>query len=101
MQKVIIKPVAAKEIKLNDLQGNEIVAYRSQNSPNYCILAKLTQKDFGQQKYGFVALNCSNSSPRYVGDTWYDAIATAGKSREIMVFASMDEMLTAMLNKTF
>ena len=101
MQKIIIKPVAAKEIKLNDLQGNEIVAYRSQNSPNYCVLAKLTQKDFGQQKYGFVALNCSDTPPRFVGNTWYEAITIAGKNRDVMVFTSMDEMLTAMLNKTF
>jgi hypothetical protein len=100
MQKIIVTQTAT-EIKLDNLQGNEIVAYRSQNSVNYCILARLTKKDDGQQKYGFVAMNCSDSSPRFVEKTWFDAIRLASKTRSVVTFANMNELLTAMLNKTF
>jgi len=101
MQKIIVTQTAT-EIKLDSLQGNEIVAYRSQNSENYCILARLTKKEDGHnQKFGFVAMNCSNSSPRFAEKTWYDSIRLASKTRSIVTFANMTELLTAMLNKTF
>ena len=100
MKKIIVSEVP-KEVKLNDMIGNEIVAYRSLNSEGYCILSKLTKRADGEQVYGFITLNASNSSPRFEGRNWFEAIKTASASRTIYTFNNMEEMLKAMVNKTF
>lgn len=105
MQKVIINKPAVDVIKLSNLTGKEIIAYRSNNSDNYCLLAKLSTRDDMPNHigfaYGFVPLSTSNASPRYASQTWKESIRLAGATHDIMKFNSMNEMLTAMVNKTF
>lgn len=92
------------------MSGTEIVAYRSLNSEGYCVLAKLTSKNLFEKsgrgfpnaaQFGFVALNSSTSEPRFVGNTWQESIKLASANRDVMTFMTMQEMLTAMVNKTF
>ena len=112
MQKIIVKNTA-KEIRLENMMGTEIVAYHSLNSDAYCVLTKLTSKNlferatevrnrtFNTTMYGFVPLNSSTSEPRFVATTWQDAIKLASEKRDVMTFKTMQEMLTAMVNKAF
>jgi hypothetical protein len=114
MRKIVteIKPT---EVRLQNLVGSEIVAYRSKNSENFCILTKLTSKTIFEKAltaaqkyggapnsvYGFVALNSSTSEPRFIANTWQGAIELASKSREVFTFTSMKEMLESMVNNKF
>lgn len=110
MQKIIVKDTS-KEVRLENMSGTEIVAYRSLNSDGYCVLAKLTSKNLFEKsgrgsfanaaQFGFVALNSSTSEPRFVGNTWQESIKLASANRDVMTFKTMQEMLTAMVNKTF
>lgn len=99
MKNIIVS--ATEDIRVEDLTGREIVAYRSHNSENYCVLAKLTQVA-NVQMYGFVPLNGFDQSPRFMGLSPKDSIEKCfKKGRKAVAFSNMKEMLTAMLNKSF
>lgn len=112
MRKIIVKDTT-KEVRLENLMGSEIVAYRSLNSDGYCILTKLTSKTlferatesrnktFNTTMYGFVALNSSTAEPRFTASSWGESIKLASANRDVMTFSNMQEMLTAMVNKSF
>jgi hypothetical protein len=108
----IVTEVKPTEVRLQNLQGTEIVAYRSKNSDNYCVLTKLTSRTLFERAlpqnrvvnasaFGFVALNSSTSEPRFVASSWQGAIELASKSRDIYTFTSMKEMLESMVNNRF
>jgi hypothetical protein len=103
--KKIISVAKPQEVRSSELKGNEVVAYRSKNSENYCILAKLVNKkmygDKVQEVFGFVPLGSSSSEPRFVSDTWQGAIEVASQTRSVFMFETWQEMLQAMLNKRF
>lgn len=109
----IITEAKPTEVLSRNLVGTEIVAYRSKNSENYCILTKLTSKTLfekalsnahrhqGTNVYGFVALNSSTSEPRFVANSWLGAIELASQSRDLYTFPNMKEMLLDMVNNKF
>jgi len=85
------------EINIDELRGDELIAYKCKSDKeSYAVLCKIWHGN-----YGFLALNNSDSNPRYVGQTWISAIKLAAKNRDLKVFYSMQEMLEAMVNKEF
>ena len=85
------------EVTISDLNGDELIAYKCKSdSGAYAVLSKLTNF-----QWGFIPLNNSNSNPRYIGKGWFSSIKEASKSRDLKVFDSMKEMLSAMINKEF
>jgi len=111
--KTIVNKKACKEISIEQLKGNEVVAYKCKSptsvaKKNYAVLARLhgpicythptTSPD---SSYGFIPLGESDTKPRYMSNTWRGAINLASESRELKVFYSFKEMLDAMYNGLF
>ena len=100
--KLIITPEKAQEIRVSELKGKELVAYRCRrsegntDSPTYAVLSKL-----GSSRYGFVPLNYSNSNPTFEGHSWQEAVEIASKNRQLAAFDSMKEMIEAMHTNKF
>lgn len=101
--KSIVNKQVCKEIFVEQLDGNEIIAYRCKNSEDkYAVLARLHHFDScGNKSYGFIPLGESDSNPRYVANTWFESVKLASKSRELKVFDSCKEMIAAMKDKCF
>jgi hypothetical protein len=95
--KTLVGKKQTSVIHYSDLTGNELIAYRCQNSDAYAVLAKLG----GGGTYGFVPLNNSNSKPRYIDASWFGSVQLAMGCRDLMVFDNMEEMITCMINRSF
>lgn len=104
--KTIINKKVCKEILLDNLQGDEIIAYKcksvaSSSKNNYAVLARLHNYSSNKSAYGFIPLGDSNSKPRFVGEKWIDSVHIASEIRDLKVFESFAEMIEAMYKKTF
>ena len=88
-------------ITVNQLRSSDhapvIAAYRSANSEAYCVLSQVSKDGY---RAAFIPLNGAQK-PRYFGENVYDAIEKASASRSVFLFSSMEEMLKAMVNKSF
>ena len=105
--KTIVNKKACKEISIEQLNGDEVVAYKckspaSMEKNNYAVLARLHgNSSYPSPSYGFVPLGESNAKPRYMAKSWKDAVNLASESRELKVFYSFKEMLDAMYKQLF
>jgi hypothetical protein len=95
MKKIVTESVS--EIKLNSLDGHEIVAYQCKSSSNVAILARLgtsgeVRAGMIQNKFGFVPLGDSQGKPRYFGGSFYDSIENAMVCREVYIFDNTIEL---------
>lgn len=95
--KHLVKKEKKFEITEDDLFGNELIAYKCRSEGNaYAVLAKLQHSN-----WGFVPLNSSDSNPRYVAQSWSNAVSKASDCRNLKVFSNMSEMLNAIVNSEF
>lgn len=102
--KSIVNKKICKEIFVDQLEGNEIIAYKCKSiksNGGYAVLARLHGNVCGTSSYGFIPLGDSNSKPRYVGRTWIESIRLASEGRALKVFDSLEEMLIEMKNQSF
>lgn len=94
----IIKKPDQDKMTVEDLDGKELIAYRcltvTDNPYEVAVLSQISHGNFG-----FIPLNHSDSKPRYVGSSWYDAIKKAHQNRQLHIFDSMDELMTATLKR--
>lgn len=97
MKKIVVEkipPVAPTNRIVTPLSSNELVAYVTE-SGTICVLQKLSKDYKDRERFGFCNLAySSNSGPTFVGYTWFEAIAKAGASRELIAFDTYKELLT-------
>jgi hypothetical protein len=93
--KRIIDPADRQEVTSQDLEGNEIVAYRCLSSKSICVLSKLLKDG----TFGFVNLSRSNIPPAFVGYSFYQSIDSATKNRKLFVFANQSALIEAIYLK--
>ena len=111
--KKILKDDNKDFVKLDKLTGKEFAAYSTKVVHNkgvlaivtaeptpvitgYCVLSRLENGNFG-----FVNLSRVGTAPSFVGTSYEDSMAKCSKKREVCVFDSYEEMLTAILAKSF
>lgn len=95
--KRLIDPKDRQELTSQDLEGNEIVAYRCIDSDSVCVLSKLLKGG----TYGFINLSRSNGAPVFIGDNFYEAVDAATKNRKLFVFANQLALIEAIYLKKF
>ena len=74
-----------------------LFAYKSEGKSGWCFLAKLT--NCSPYKYGFIAMNYTDTTPRFVGDTMKQALTSAVKDRKVFAFDGVNELAYAILDK--
>lgn len=104
VQRVIPSKAIPTQVQVNNLNGNELICYKSKTSDAYSILAKLNaQGPPYTDSYGFVSLKYSDNYATYRHGTWREAVeAVAATGREVYAFYSMFELikfLNEQLNK--
>lgn len=104
MMKTIVNKKVCKEIFIDNLQGNEIIAYKCKSPGSvgkYAILSKLVKPGGATKSYGFVPIGDSQSNPRYTANHWSEAVQLASESRELKVFDTDRELIEAMYKNMF
>lgn len=106
--KKVIRPDDKDYLLPSKLTGKEFVAYATKKEnaltqqSTYCILSRLEGGDKEKKgRFGFINLAYTSTSASFVSDTIEESVTRAAKSREVRVFDTMEEMLTAILNKAF
>lgn len=106
--KTLVIPDKGNFVTPQGLTGKEFVVYASpkENSvtkqSSYCVLSRLeggTREKPG--RFGFININYTSTSASFVSDTIEESVMKAAKNRDVRVFDTLEEMLTAILNKTF
>lgn len=105
--KTIIHPKNDQFTTASALTGKEFIAYatkieRPGQKSTYCVLSRLeggTKEVPG--KFGFINLGYTATSASFVCDTIEECVSRASKGRDVRVFDTMEEMLAAILNKSF
>jgi hypothetical protein len=102
--KKIIENKPTEEITVSDVCAEKymnskiLFAYKSEGNSGWCFLAKLTQSGV-TTKYGFVAMNYTNTHPRFVAGTMAESIKMAIKCRDVYAFNGVEELAYAITNK--
>ena len=106
--KNIINEEKSKDVRVSNLLGNEIVAYKCKStssikSQNYAVLARLhgTYPCPSQNSYGFIPLGESDKKPRYMAASWRECVKLASENRDLKIFDSFQEMVESMAKKLF
>jgi hypothetical protein len=108
MLRLIDDTTPKDQIRIDELKGCELIAYRSNGSKDaYCVLSpidnlktKTTQS--GVKSYAFVSLAYSSGTHlRYQTPSWHETVKLASKHRQLYVFSSMRDMLAAMVDGGF
>ena len=100
--KTIIHPNNENCLTPRSLKGTEFVAYATKKevpgkqSGGYCILSRLEDG-----KFGFINVNRTGTAPSFVTTSIEETVTKASKDRDVRVFATSEEMLTAIVNKSF
>lgn len=85
------------ELTFNDLKGNELVIYQSKSKGlegNFCFLSRLNIRS-EQNKWGFISLDDAGSPPRYIGNSFYDAVKKVSDTgRQVFIFDNSSEMIS-------
>ena len=84
-----------------ELKGREYIAYATKKEKpdqksTYCILSRLENG-----KFGFINPFYTGTAPSFVDVSPSACCIKAAKKRKVCVFNTAEEMLTALLNKTF
>lgn len=94
------KPI--EEISVNDLLNGSkyfdtkiLFAYKSEGKSGYCFLTKLESG-----RYGFVAMNYTNTNPRFVAPSMQESLKLAVKCRDVYAFNGVEE-LAYQINKPY
>lgn len=104
MMKTIVNKKVCKEIFIDNLQGDEIVAYKCKSPDSigkYAILSRLVKPGGVSNSFGFVPVGDSKSNPRYTANHWHEAVQLASASRELKVFDTDKELIEAMYKNMF
>jgi len=99
--KRLVKDTLPSEISIHDPElwkKPRLFAYESRGVSGWCFLAKLTGE--GEENlWGFVAMNYTNTHPRYVSESMMDALKRAMAQREVIVFDNVKELAEKILNR--
>ena len=102
--KSILRDNNEKFVSADRLTGKEFAAYATKKgdpSTGYCVITKLQNHQNGAAQYGFVNLTKVNTEPTFVGSTYLESIFLASKKRDVCTFDTYEELLTAILAKSF
>lgn len=85
------------EATFDDLKGSELVIYQSKSKgidDNFCFLARLNIRG-EQNKWGFISLDDAGAPPRYVGNSFHDAVKKVSDTgRQVFIFDNSSEMIS-------
>lgn len=98
MKKLVKEKIAdITPVTLDELTGDELVAYRCvNNSLHVAVLHKLDGC-----KWGFFSLGYSNNNPTYTANTRQDTIKLASQGRQLYFFSTQEELVRCIYNKVF
>ena len=102
--KKIVENKPTEEITITDLLNNTymlnklLFAYKSKGNSGWCFLAKLTESSAVIQRWGFVAMNYTDTYPRFCESSLQASLKLAVKSREVFVFNGVDELSYIIIN---
>jgi hypothetical protein len=84
-----------KVITLDDALNSgtrKLYAYESKGKSGWCFLTKITEQIHSKTRYGFVAMNYTDTHPRFVADTIRESITLASHGRDVYVFDDIIEL---------
>jgi hypothetical protein len=101
MKKVILQSspaeITVEEASHNCFSGGTdnpvLFAYKSEGKSGWCFLTKIALG-----RYGFVAMNYTDTNPRFVAGSMQAALASAVRSRTVYAFNGVKELVTAIIN---
>lgn len=97
MKKIVQE--AKTEIKINDLNGKEVIAYKSRGN-HICVLTAFMKRTSSQRFFGFINLAYTDGDATYLGDSFYASIhAAITGGKEVFAFADYDEFILAIRSK--
>lgn len=86
----ILKTEITRTLTIEDLTGKEIVVYKSKGTKEgHCILSRLEGSS-----WAFIPMYASGA-PRYVSKSKEGCLFEAGKNRQLLVFDSYKELISA------
>ncbi len=98
--KKIVESKPADEVTVEEICNKDnyllrkiLFAYKSEGKSGWCFLTKI---ECG--KYGFVAMNYTDTNPRFVGKSMQEAIQLAVKCREVFAFNGVEELVYTITN---
>jgi len=96
MKRIISEPEVTYTIRVEELTGREIIAYRCPNSDSVHILQRLNRKE---DKWGFVSLAYPSSGPTFIKDTFHECVKVVMKNRKPMMFDNQADLVYAIQGK--
>ncbi len=101
MIKIIPQEAQISEMPINQLSGNESIAFASKQG-NIRILARLKKYTYGAANdtaghWGFIPLT-STGEPSFIADTFHACVLGAVKSRKLFIYTTIAELVQ--LSKT-
>ncbi len=87
--------------------GQSIIAYKQQNNRGtrnrwaYSILHRLHMDYRDKEWYGFCSLYHTAGAPTYVANTWEDSAKKCANSRDVRVFESVHDLMSAIMSESF
>lgn len=93
MKKLVQKISPVNEITVDQLTGNEIVAYKQHGSNNLSVLAEFTEGEgvLKRNVFGFIPLN-RTGRPTYLSVSFYSSIADAMSNRQVYTFEDQKDL---------
>ena len=91
--KKIVHVTIPTDISLADpalYKQGQLYAYKSDGKSGWCFLAKITSEEV-TTRYGFIAMNYTDTHPRFVSTTIRESLLLCLRSRQPYVFANVQE----------
>jgi len=103
MQKILISQ-PKDTISVDDICCAAIVAYKSKDGKNYCILKKLTKgtrENLYKESWGFIPISGGDDTARYISGSWRESINLVNGNRTLFYFESGTKLIDAIYHKKF
>ncbi len=98
--KRIVSEVSKDQILSSSLRGDEIVAYRCNNSTNQniAVLCKL-HRECVKERFGFINLGNPTCPPSYISENFFQSINLAKDQRKLYTFDDQKELILAIFHE--